>query len=93
MKAKSFKYDEHDTKQATIDKLYNDPSYGFIGQQKLYEKAKAFNRKITLKDIKEYFQSRVDIQRFQHQKPSFEEFKIASDRPCVLVQADDPYMY
>jgi hypothetical protein len=81
MKDKPFKYDEHDTKQATIDKLYNDPSYGFIGQQKLYEKAKSFNRKITLKYIKEYFQSRVDIQRFQHQKPSFEEFKIASANP------------
>jgi hypothetical protein len=68
-------------KQELIDKLYNDPLYGFIGQQKLYEKAKAFNNKITLKDIKEYFQSRVDIQRFQHQKPSFEEFKIASANP------------
>ncbi|GMF27131.1 unnamed protein product [Phytophthora lilii] len=81
MKGKPFKYDESDTKQELIDKLYNDPLYGFIGQQKLYEKAKALNRRITLKDIKDYFQSRVDIQRFQHQKPAFEQFKIASANP------------
>jgi transposase InsO family protein len=68
-------------KQNLIDRLYNDPAYGFVGQEKLYRRAKALNREITHKDIKDYYDSRVDIQRFKLQKPNYEQFKIASPNP------------
>jgi transposase InsO family protein len=81
MRREAYRYDAKDTKQKLIDKLYNDPSYGFVGQEKLYRKAKALNREITHKDIKDYYESRVDIQRFKLQKPNYEQFKIASPNP------------
>ena len=38
-----------------LQDLFNDPEEGFVGQRKLYLKAKAINPKITIKDVKEFF--------------------------------------
>ncbi|GMF65462.1 unnamed protein product [Phytophthora lilii] len=70
-----------DAKQQFLANLYNDPEYGFVGKQALYRRAKTLDRTITMKDVSRFYQSRLDIQRFQDQKPQYGEFNIASDNP------------
>ena len=37
-----------------LHKLFNDPKTGFTGAEKLLRRAKEFNPKITLKQVKEF---------------------------------------
>lgn len=64
-----------------LEKLYYDPKTGYVGVQKLYQKAKAKDPSITLKAVKEWFSSQLDIQRYQEQPKRFIDFKIASWNP------------
>lgn len=64
-----------------LKKLYYDPATGYIGQQKLYQKAKALDDSITRKVVKDWYAKQTDIQRFQEQKVQYPEFKIVSDNP------------
>ncbi|GMF21503.1 unnamed protein product [Phytophthora lilii] len=62
-----------------LSKLYYNPKTGFVGAQALYEKARELDPKITFKNVKDWYSSQIDIQRFQEQKKRFDGFKIASN--------------
>lgn len=64
-----------------LEKLYYDPQQGFISAKKLYQKAKAIDKSITLKKVKEWYKSQNLIQQFSNQRKKFPEFKIASNNP------------
>lgn len=64
-----------------LHKLYYDPKTGYVGIQKLYEKARAIDKSITVKAVKERFSNQVDIQRYQEQKPHFTDFVITNPNP------------
>jgi hypothetical protein len=64
-----------------LTKLYYDPKTGYIGIQKLFAKAREIDPSIKLKDVKEWYSSQNDIQRFQEQKARFDDFKISSANP------------
>lgn len=65
-----------------LNKLYNDPQTGFIGQRALYDKAKLHDHTITLKQVRDFYKSQESIQKYQPQKKRFDEFKITSRNPC-----------
>ncbi|POM58539.1 LOW QUALITY PROTEIN: Hypothetical protein PHPALM_36799 [Phytophthora palmivora] len=52
-----------------------------VGAQALYHKAKVLNHKITYKNVKNWYHSQTDLQRFQEQKKRFDGIKIASYSP------------
>ncbi|CEG36721.1 integrase core domain containing protein [Plasmopara halstedii] len=64
-----------------LHKLYYNARTGYVGAQALYQKARELDSKITLKDVKDWYTTQSDIQRFQEQKKSFDGFKIASHNP------------
>lgn len=64
-----------------LNKLYYDPKTGYVGIQKLYEKARAIDGSISLKAVKDWFSNQVDIQRYQEQKSRFADFVISNPNP------------
>ncbi|PSD62788.1 hypothetical protein C7G80_19290, partial [Acinetobacter nosocomialis] len=60
---------------------YNDPSFGYIGMESLFKKAKALNKNITKDDVRKWYASNIEVARFQKERPKFKGFKIASDNP------------
>src|SRR6218665_675745 len=64
-----------------IRQLYYNPETGFISAQKLYHKAKELDPKLTLKQVRDWYATQESIQRFQHQRPKYPEFKITSGNP------------
>ncbi|POM79463.1 LOW QUALITY PROTEIN: Chromodomain containing hypothetical protein [Phytophthora palmivora] len=70
------------TKQAhLLHKLYYNAKTGFVGAQKLYEKAKSIDSSIRRKDVNDWYSSQVDTQQFQDQRKRFDHFHISSDNP------------
>lgn len=47
-----------------LSTLYYDPRTGYVGVQKLFEKARAIDPSITLKAVREWFSNQTDVQRF-----------------------------
>lgn len=64
-----------------LHKLYNDPTTGYIGSDKLYHKAKEIDNSITMKKVREWYKTQKNIQQFSEQTPKYPEFKIASMNP------------
>ncbi|GMF14458.1 unnamed protein product [Phytophthora lilii] len=64
-----------------LSKLYYNPKTGFVGAQALYEKARELDPRIKFINVKDWYASQIDIQRFQEQKKRFDGFKIASHNP------------
>jgi len=64
-----------------LEKLYYNPKTGYIAAQKLFEKAREIEPSIKLKDVKAWYATQTDIQRFQEQKSRFTDFKITSSNP------------
>ncbi|GMF40691.1 unnamed protein product [Phytophthora fragariaefolia] len=54
---------------------------GFIGADKLYRKAKAFDKNITKKNVSEWHKRQQSIQQFSSRSKRFPQFKIASNNP------------
>ena len=48
-----------------LDKLFNDPKTGFVGEEKLFRRAKTYDRNITRKKIKQYLKENEIHQVFQ----------------------------
>jgi len=67
--------------EALLSKLYYDPKTGFISARKLYEKAKDLDSSIRLKDVKIWYLTQLEIQRFQDQRTTLPQFKITSHNP------------
>jgi hypothetical protein len=59
-----------------IDKIYKNPDTGFISANKLYEKVKQENPKITLKQVKEYLKNSPTQQLHTQKKKPITEAKI-----------------
>lgn len=64
-----------------LQRLYYEPSTGFINARALYQKAKAIDKRITQKQVAQWYKTRDDIQQDSIQKPKFQQFKIASRNP------------
>ncbi|GMF61177.1 unnamed protein product [Phytophthora fragariaefolia] len=64
-----------------LKELYFDPKTGFIGADKLYRKAKAFDKNITKKNVSERYKSQQSIQQFSSRSKRFPLFKITSNNP------------
>lgn len=64
-----------------LTQLYYDPKTGFIGATKLYQKAKAIDKNITLKQVKEWYKTQGSIQQYSNQNKKYPEFKITSNNP------------
>jgi len=64
-----------------LSKLYNDPRTGFVSAQKLHLKAREIDSTLTLKNVRDWLSSQSSVQRFQEQKPTFKQFRIASANP------------
>ncbi|GMF22359.1 unnamed protein product [Phytophthora fragariaefolia] len=56
----------------------------FIGADKLYRKAKAFDKNITKKNVSEWYKRQQSIQQFSSRSKRFPQFKIASNNPNEL---------
>ncbi|GMF23200.1 unnamed protein product [Phytophthora lilii] len=50
-----------------LSRLYYDPKTGYINAQALHEKARELDPKITLKNVKDWYATQSEIQRFQEQ--------------------------
>ncbi len=48
-----------------LSKLFNDPKTGFVGAEKLLRRAKQYNTKITLAQVKEFLKDNSIHQVFQ----------------------------
>ena len=59
-----------------LDKLFNDPKTGFVGEEKLFRRAKALDPSITRKDVKQYLEENEIHQVFQKPKKSIPTPKI-----------------
>lgn len=64
-----------------LEALYRDPKEGFVGVDKLYKKAKLYDKSITKKKIADWFAKHPELRQFSDQKDKFDGFKIASDNP------------
>lgn len=67
-----------------FNRLYYDPTTGFVGPHKLYKRAKAISDlgdTVTLKAVKDWYSKQVDIQTHQLQKKKYDHFKITSNNP------------
>ncbi|GMF34571.1 unnamed protein product [Phytophthora fragariaefolia] len=64
-----------------LSKLYYNPKTGFIGADKLYRKAKAFDKNITKKNVSEWYKRQQSIQQFSSRGKRFPQFKIVSNNP------------
>jgi hypothetical protein len=64
-----------------LEALYRDPREGFVGVDKLYKKAKLYNKNITKKRITDWFAKHPELRQFSDQKDKFDGFKIASENP------------
>lgn len=64
-----------------LSKLYYDPKSGFISANKIYSKAKAIDKNITLKQVKEWYSKQTNIQQYSNQNKKYPQFKIASSNP------------
>ena len=53
-----------------LSRLYNDPSTGFVGKDKLYRQAKAIDSKITRKQVSDFFEQNVVEQVHRKRKKS-----------------------
>ena len=62
-----------------ISKIYYDPEKGLMGVDKLYKKLKAINKKITLKQVKNWLknQATYQIHYSKHKKIKFLPFNEA----------------
>jgi hypothetical protein len=67
--------------EALLEKLYYDPETGFISADALHRKAKQIRPEITLKQVKEWYKTKLDIQQHVEKKGIYEDFKIASSNP------------
>ncbi|GMF14287.1 unnamed protein product [Phytophthora lilii] len=67
--------------EALLEKLYYDPETGFISATALHKKVKEIDPSITLKQVKDWYKSKLDIQRHVEQKDSYDDFRIASNNP------------
>jgi hypothetical protein len=59
-----------------IDKIYKNPDTGFISANKLYEKVKKEDPKITLNQVKEYLKNSTTQQLHTKKKKSQNEAQI-----------------
>jgi hypothetical protein len=66
---------------ALLEKLYYDPETGFISADALHRKAKQIRPEITLKQVKDWYKTKLDIQQHVQKKGSYEDFRIASNNP------------
>ncbi len=64
-----------------LQKLYYDSRTGFIAADKLYRKAKELDKKITRKQVKEWYKKQSLTQEFSQQNQTFPQFKITSNNP------------
>ncbi|POM58374.1 LOW QUALITY PROTEIN: Hypothetical protein PHPALM_36981 [Phytophthora palmivora] len=53
-------------------------THALASAQKLHLNARELNPKITLKKVQDWLNSHSNVQRFQEQKPVFQQFRIAS---------------
>jgi hypothetical protein len=66
---------------ALLEKLYYDPETGFISADALHRKAKQVRPEITIKQVKDWYKTKLDIQQHVQKKGSYEDFRIASNNP------------
>jgi hypothetical protein len=66
--------------------LYNDPKTGFVGAEKLIQRAKQYNPKITMKEVKIFLEENPINQVFQ--KPSTSKHLPRIHGKIGLYQAD-----
>jgi len=64
-----------------LEKLYYDPETGFISAPALHKKVKEIDPSITLKQVKDWYKTKLDIQQHVEQKDSYDDFRIASGNP------------
>jgi outer membrane protein OmpA-like peptidoglycan-associated protein len=67
--------------EALLEELYYDPETGFISANALHKKAKEIRPAITLKQVKDWYKTKLDIQQHAEKKGSYEDFRIASNNP------------
>jgi len=67
--------------EALLEKLYYDPETGFISANALHKKAKEIKPSITLKQVNDWYKTKLDIQQHVEQKSSYDDFRIASNNP------------
>ncbi|GMF56141.1 unnamed protein product [Phytophthora fragariaefolia] len=61
-----------------LEKLYYDPETGFISANALHKKVKEVDSSITLKQVKDWYKTKLDIQRHVKQRRTYDDFRIAS---------------
>jgi len=59
-----------------LDKLFNDPKTGLVGEDKLFRRAKALDSAITRKVVKQYLKENEIHQVFQKPKQTIPNPKI-----------------
>lgn len=64
-----------------LEQLYYDPETGFISANALHKKAKEFDPSITLKQVNDWYKTKLDIQQHVQQKDSYDDFRITSNNP------------
>ncbi len=60
----------------TLDKIFNDPKRGFVGEEKLYRRAHCIDPNITRKMVKEYLKANEVHQLFSKPKKQAKHPKI-----------------
>ncbi|GMF14368.1 unnamed protein product [Phytophthora fragariaefolia] len=61
-----------------LEKLYYDPETGFISANALHKKVKEVDSSITLKQLKDWYKMKLDIQRHVEQRGTYDDYRIAS---------------
>jgi len=61
--------------QQLLDKLFKDPKTGFVGEQKLFHRARQIESSITRKQVRDYLQHNSIHQVFQKPKQNKEQPK------------------
>ncbi len=64
-----------------LEKLYNDPSTGFISASKLYRKAKEKDKTITQKIVNDFYKSYTQTQISSNTRKEEPHFRITSHNP------------
>jgi hypothetical protein len=62
-----------------LEQLYYDPETGFISANALHKKAKEIEPSITLKQVNDWYKTKLDIQQHVEQKGSYDDFRITSN--------------
>ena len=72
----------------TVEKLYRDPSTGLLGIQNLYRKAKAENKNVTVKMVKDFLNSQYSKQLHKPIRKLRHYFPITASQDNEAVEID-----